>query len=497
MSVGTPQTGAVGAMRPHARTSSDSIRLRALAIAVGISWAVAFVLVGLRYQLQTYGDGSIFSYAVAVRDGWAFHFHNISGRLFVYLFAVAPAEFYVGLTGDPRGGIMLYGLLFFATPLTGLGLAYLADRSPGRTIFTFGCASTACLCPLVFGFPTEMWMAHALFWPALAICHYAPRDRAGYIMIFVILLALVFTHAGSAIFIFAILLSLWLRGAGDPALSRVLWILVPVLTVWLAVRTFIAPDDYFAPVLARAAWKVFDWNICTSRMVILLASALGGYAVLCSALRHFTPGRAAFWSALAVGAVLAAYWLCAYNPVHAERRYYMRTLLIVFAPVFGMAATIIALEAGNLLRRNVPYLPQVFATLRTHAAARTLAGAFAIVALIHAVETAKFVEAWSDYRIALTKLAAGSASDPAIGDPRYVSSARIDNSLQRLSWWSTTPYLSVLVTPNMAPVRVVFDPNANYFWLPCNTATTSAYAQSSVPQDTRRLIAKYSCLHRR
>src|SRR5262244_1800780 len=60
-------------------------RLRAVAVALGIVWSIAFIIVGLGYGLQMYGDGSIFSYAIAVRDLWDFHWHNLSGRLFVHL----------------------------------------------------------------------------------------------------------------------------------------------------------------------------------------------------------------------------------------------------------------------------------------------------------------------------------------------------------------------------------------------------------------------------
>src|SRR5260370_37695502 len=118
------------------------------------------------------GEGAIFSYSVAVRDGWAFPWHNISGRLFVYLFSLLAAESYVALTGDARGGIALYGLSFYVAPLIGLAATFVAHRSKRRIIFSYACFSTACLCPLVFGFPSKMWMAHALFWPRLPICRY-------------------------------------------------------------------------------------------------------------------------------------------------------------------------------------------------------------------------------------------------------------------------------------------------------------------------------------
>ena len=168
-----------GAEQAAVASRSAAMPLRALAVAIGIAWSVAFVLVGLRYDLQMYGDGSIFAYAVAAQDAWTFHWHNISGRVFVYLLAHLPAETYVGLTGDARGGIGLHGLLFFSAPLAGLALTYAADRSKSRLIFVYACLSTACLCPFVFGFPTEMWVAHAVFWPTLAISHYARDGRAG------------------------------------------------------------------------------------------------------------------------------------------------------------------------------------------------------------------------------------------------------------------------------------------------------------------------------
>lgn len=226
-----------------------------MAIATGLGCSLAFIVVGLAYGLQMYGDGSIFSYAVAVQDAWAFHWHNISSRLFVYAFSFAPAEFYVGLSGDAHSGIVLYGLLFFAAPLLGLLATFAADRSPGRILFSYACFSTASLCPLVFGAPTEMWMAHALFWPALALCHDARRGVFGAIMIFAVLLALVFTHEGALIFAAVILLTLVMRNTRDGSLRRAAVALAAALAVWLAVRETIRPDGYIAEVLDRADRK--------------------------------------------------------------------------------------------------------------------------------------------------------------------------------------------------------------------------------------------------
>ena len=119
-----------------------------------------------------------------------------------------------------------------------------------------------------------------------------------------------------------------------------------------------------------------------------------------------------------------------------------------------------------------------------------------VVMLVHAVETAKFVSAWSDYKDAVRRLATGTASDPALGDPRFVSSARIDAALNRLSWFSTTPYLSVLLAPDFLPERLVIDPEGDYFWLSCATATANEQAVRAFPLEGRRLIRVFSCLHR-
>ena len=90
----------------------------------------------------------------------------------------------VEVTGRPWAGITTYGVLFYISPLIGLICTYAADRSRGRFIFFYACCSTALLCPLIFGFPTEMWLAHAIFWPALALSHYAKRTVAGAILSF-------------------------------------------------------------------------------------------------------------------------------------------------------------------------------------------------------------------------------------------------------------------------------------------------------------------------
>jgi len=64
-----------------------------------------------------------------------------------------------------------------------------------------------------------------------------------------------------------------------------------------------------------------------------------------------------------------------------------------------------------------------------------------LLTLVHVVETGKFVAAWET--TGRGEARDRDESDPAIGDSRFVSSDRIASGLNRLSWFSTTPYLSV------------------------------------------------------
>jgi hypothetical protein len=475
---------------------SDIEVLRAFAITAGICWSVLFVVIGLRYELQMYADGSIFSYAIAVRDAWAFHWHNISGRLIVYLFCHLPAETYVELTGDPYGGIVIYGFLFFVAPLLGLTATFAADRSQGRIIFSYACLSTACLCPLVLGFPTEMWMAHALFWPTLAVCHYSRSSKRSIALVFAMLLALVFTHGGALIFAVAIVATLSFRGVRDAAFLRAAGALFVVLSMWAVVKATFPPDPYVAVVLHRAALHVFDVTILAGHLVLLLLITLASYGIAFYFVRRLSSAKASICAASIVALGLGAHWIWFDGTLHTDNRYYLRTVLLIATPVLGVLAAAYALRADGRLNFTIPFMQRPMAALAIDAVIRSAAGAIVLVTLVHIVETEKFVSAWRDYQAAVRMLATGTLSDPALGDPHFVSSDRIDPELNRLSWSSTTHFLSVLVTPRFAPVRLVIDPNANYFWLSCTTATANQEADRAVPTESRRLVRVHACLHR-
>jgi hypothetical protein len=478
-----------------AQISSSRHLLRNGVIAAGLGASLLFILAGLAAELQMFGDGSIFSYAVAAQDAWAFHWHNISGRMFSYVFAYIPAETYVAISKSARGGIFIYGLLHFSAPLLGLVSTWMADRTSSRVIFIYACFSTACLCPLVFGFPTEMWMAHAVFWPALALAICAPLNRAGTAAIFIALLALIFTHEGGIIFAITILSALFLRGGGDLRFRTALGAFLIAMMIWLVVRLGLPPDDYISGVLASAAYRFIDLGNLEQPALLLLLGALWDYMIMVFVLRRLGAG-APLYAVLLPGAALIIYWLWLDTSLLADARYELRTVLLIATPALGLAAAVRTMDEENRRKSPFRFLMPLVAAIEKRFDPQMILGAIALILLVHVVETMKFLGAWREYKSAIRALATGTDSDPALGSPRFVSSKRIDVDLNRLTWNSTTPYLSVLSAPGLTPTRLVIDPDAGYFWLSCATATKSEQMSTAIPLPARELIRQYVCLHR-
>ena len=467
---------------------------RFLVVGAGLCWSVAFPVIALFNQLELYGDGAMFSYAVAVQDVWAFHWHNISGRTSVFLLTLLPAEVLVGITRNPWAGIIAYGLLFYISPLAGLIATYAADRSPGRLIFVYACGSTALLCPLIFGFPTEMWLAHAIFWPALALGHYAKPTSAGALLLFAAWLLLAFTHEGALVLLLAIGATLVPRGLWSATFVRAAVSLTIILILAAAAKIVLPPDDYYTDAFLRAALHFFDLEIFRVEIVVVLLAAVVVYAAALMLLSIWLPRWACICALGVVLGLLSIYWLHFDHSVHASSRYYLRTVLVIATPLLGMLAALAAMTGEGLVLNRRARLRHALISPRGRTLC-ALASIFLVVTLIDAIETAKFVASWSNYRNAIAVLAMNSESDPALGNPRFISAERVSPALAPLSWFSTIPYLSIILS-NFSPNRLVIDPAGNYFWLSCATATRNRDAELVVPVQTRELVRVYSCLHR-
>ena len=92
-------------------------------------------------------------------------------------------------------------------------------------------------------------MAHALFWPTLAVAHYARRGFLGTAFVFLMLLALTLTHEGALVLALTIVATTALRGMRDASFRRAAGAMVAVLMVWVEVKILLPPGNYFAGVL--------------------------------------------------------------------------------------------------------------------------------------------------------------------------------------------------------------------------------------------------------
>ena len=476
--------------------AGDASALRTFAVSIGICWAILFLVLSARYQLQLYGDGALFSYALAVQETWSFHWHNISGRILVYLLTLKPAEAYVALTGNPEGGIAIYGLLFYCAPLASLAATYALDTSEKRTFFVFACVSTAVLLPLVFGFPTEMWFAHAVFWPLLAYCHLAPVNRGSRLAAAAGFAALFLTHGGGIAFAIAIVATLALRGPADAAFRRAALAFAIGIVCLLLTQFAVRPDPYFADAVKGAALNFIDARNLTFPVMRVLAAAIAAYVVLALGLRALGQSNAHMKAAGITAVALAIYWARFDQDLLAEQRYPLRTALLVFTPLLAAGAAIRVLDAKGAIRLQLPLLQPLVAVVTRNPPYRLLAGALMLVTLVHAVETAKFVVGWSDYKQAVRDLAMSETSNPEMGSPYFTSATRLGEARNQLSWGSTTHFLSVVLAPGLLPRKLVVDPDTNYFWLTCPLATANMLAKRAVPEPSRRLIRTHACVHR-
>src|SRR5207245_141747 len=171
-------------------------------------------------------------------------------------------------------------LLCYVSPLLGLAVTYATDRSPGRIIFVYACGSTALLCPLIFGFPTEMWLAHAIFWPALALSHYAKPTSAGTLLVFAAWLPLAFTHEGALVLLLVIAATLTPRGLSSATFVRAAISLTITVILAAAAKIAVPPDEYYADAFSRAALHFFDLEIFKVGLVLVLLTAVIAYGAI-------------------------------------------------------------------------------------------------------------------------------------------------------------------------------------------------------------------------
>jgi hypothetical protein len=177
------------------------------------------------------------------------------------------------------------------------------------------------------------------------------------------LLALVFTYDGALAFAVVIVATLLVRGMWNAAFIRTGIILIVVASIWIVVRAASPPADYDAVVLSRAASHVFDLSIFLSNVALLLFGALASYGMLFAILQRLKPADGFVYAAVAVAVGLGAYWLWFDHALHAENRYYMRTILLMAVPVLGGLAAAYAHRSDGDFKLALPLAPHLLSLL--------------------------------------------------------------------------------------------------------------------------------------
>lgn len=436
--------------------------------ALALGWCLAFVVLALGTRVHLFADGSLFAYGVAAGDAWAFHWRNIPTRVAAYLYAPLPGQIWGALTADPAAGVAVYAGLLAAAPALGLGATWLADRS--GVIRLWAALSVVLFCPMLFGFPTEMWVGMAAFWPAMALA-WTPGGAGRAALAALAMMITALSHEAGLLWVAGLALLLL---PFSPAGWRAGLLALPGVAGWAAMKLLVTPDPYVAGVMARVALTFTDPSNLLTTLSVTLAAALALFGAALAL-------RRGPWVALGVAALaLAIWWLILDHTLHAWARYFLRTLVFLALPLLALLA---ALHARGRLPRP-PCLTGIAMP------------ALLLVSLVHGVETAKFIAAWRAHLAAVQDLVMGAAADPALGDAAFVSTARLPAASAPLAWHSTAPFLGALAAPGYAPARLLVDPGAGYFWFDCAAATLNAGAARPLPQPTRDMLRRYTCLHR-
>ena len=182
-----------------------------------------------------------------------------------------------------------------------------------------------------------------------------------------------------------------------------------VMPIWLFMKLTFPPDGYYAPVFVRSALHFFDATIFETDLSLLVFGALTTYLLAFILLWRRTQSKAWLYASLIVTIELAVYWVWFDQGLHATNRYYMRTALVIVAPVLGVLAVAKRSDAERWrLPFEVPRLMGFINADKGRGAIRTVFGMFCVITLVYAVETIKFVVAWSDYKTAVRALAMGT-----------------------------------------------------------------------------------------
>src|SRR5262249_15611253 len=154
------------------------------AMGFNFAFAVAYVTA----ELTLCSDGSFFSFTMAVRRPWDLLCCNFPCRRSTAdLLTSAPALLNHQAIRTATSSQRLYAITSLCWPGVGIMATRMLYRTADKRCSAYFNVASLTTPLFTFGFPTEVWMTCALFWPALCCCACANPSSVPFWLSFLLL----------------------------------------------------------------------------------------------------------------------------------------------------------------------------------------------------------------------------------------------------------------------------------------------------------------------
>lgn len=462
-------------------------------LAVSILYAAVFVAT----DLNLFYDGGLFSAVVAVGRPWEIYFCNFPARLGAYSLGVIPAAQFGRLTGSGAGAVHLYAILYICWPTLGVVATRLLDNTTDKHVSAFCNVATLTTPYYAYGFPTEVWISFALFWPTLCCCICAQSSIVRLAALFVLLPLLLFTHEAAILF-FPILAGVAICFCRGRQRLLILATIVAVLALWAAVRGLVpaCSPRQLSP-LQMLAGRPFV-NLVSVGIAVAMAAWL--VALVVAETAKLGRERANDLPLMAGAIVLALYVYLTADSIYGLERYPARTL--VLAQTFALGCICV----GQLLiERHSPGTSWAmeFATKLLERYSMNIKRAvvaflgFSIVA--HGYATATFVAAWMDFNKEIARIAFDGAPAPKGFATLSLEHGKVAGTQAQPRSWrlatASTPVHVIMRAPGFETKRlVIIDASAEGpTWFNCEHGKALERAPGAIGPTSAALIRQLLC----
>jgi len=155
-----------------------------------------------------WGDGSLFAYVAGLDDPWSLFWRDFPARLGGGLISTLPAWVAGRLGVEAEGISFIYQATWLALPLAGLGWAWRLLPADDKDWIAPAVLFWAAVVMTSFTFPTELWVAAALFWPVL-FALLTPDGRAARLTRLGVTPLMIFTHETVVLLVPVLLFAAW------------------------------------------------------------------------------------------------------------------------------------------------------------------------------------------------------------------------------------------------------------------------------------------------